>query len=526
MNLVQQAEQLKSLPEQELVRLQQAPSTIPPYLVVAEMQRRASMRKAFQGAQAMAKPTQPPVAQQLAQPAQQPVQQQQAPTPQPPMQMAGGGLANLAGYFAQMQGGGDGGNELGIVDMTPYFAGMAGPAEVDQSMLGMDMPGYSSMNDAGFNAQRALKLNPKAPLNWVAHKKMMEDQAGESPLKAIADKYGADEEKYRNKKMGLGEILMNLGLTMAASRRPDFLGALGEGGVGALSGWRQDKDRNVALAQRAAAGRERAMEGVQRHKDRIQDYSIDAARSDQARYNQERQYDMSIEAQIQRQVRDENNQAAMMDRQERAQQALEERMIKKDELDSARRMAELGFSRDTSIMLEDKRANREHHSTADPDARSFRAIAAFNAMADDFMKNAEHLEKQAEQIMVYGNKPDNPDAIRKAKILAMAAEERGKAMAARQQHQALLEKFTGVSMPRSQQSSDGGNNAPDIKLPPPPNTGGVAPSPKIPPQSQAQPPRAPEDQGQIGSRLGSYNPSQYGIFQSFVDSWNRSGAPR
>lgn len=469
MNLVQQAEQLKSLPEQELVRLQQAPSSVPPYLVVAEMQRRASMRKAYQGAQAMAQPQQPPVAQQLAQP-----MQQQAP---PPMAMAGGGLASLAGYFSQMQGGGDGGNELGVVDMTPYFAGMAGPAEVDESMLGMAMPGYSTMNDAGYNAQRALKLNPKAPLDWVAHKKMMEEQAGESPLKAIADKYGADEEKYRNKKMGLGEILMNLGLSMAASKRPDFLGALGEGGVGALSGWRQDKDRNVALAQRAAAGRERAMEGVQRHKDRIQDYSIDAARSDQARYNQERQYDMSIEAQIQRQARDENSQSAMMDRQELAQQALEDRMVKKDELDSVRRMGE----QDRLFTQQEKMARLEaglrpvHQSSAD-NTQVYRALGAFDKMINNYTKNAEHFEKQAEAILP-NKDPQHPSQVRKAQLIAAAASDREKARVLAAQSQALLAKVAGIEMPKGDAPPPPDKEKETIKIPPPPQKQSVSNGP-------------------------------------------------
>ncbi len=466
MNLVQQAEQLKSLPEQELVRLQQAPSSVPPYLVVAEMQRRASMRKAYQGAQAMAQPQQPPVAQQLAQP-----MQQQAPPP-PPMAMAGGGLANLAGYFSQMQGGDDSGGPIGQYDMTPYFAGMAGPAEVDESMLGMTTPGYSTMNDAGFNAQRALKLNPKAPRDWVAHKKIMEEQAGESPLKAIADKYGADEEKYRNKKMGLGEILMNLGLSMAASRRPDFLGALGEGGVGALSGWRQDKDRNAALANRAAAGRERAMEGVQRHKDRIQDYAIDAARSDQARYNQERQYDMSIEAQIQRQARDENNQASMMERQERAQQALEERMVKKDELDSARRMGE----QDRLFTQQEKMARleaglRPARQSGEEDTQIYRALGAFDKMIDNYTKNAEHFEKQAEGI-IPNKDPQHPNSIRIAQLRATAASEREKARTLAAQSQALLAKVAGIEMPKGDApppAPKGDDKVPTIKIPGPPS---------------------------------------------------------
>lgn len=450
MNLIQQAEQLKSLPDQALAQMQQRPTEVPPYLIVAEMQRRASMRKAFQGSQAMAQPQQPPVAQQLAQP-QQPMPQQQ------PVQMAGGGLASLAGYFSQMAGNQDSGGPIGQYDMTPYFQGMSGPAEVDQSMIGVDLPGYSSMNDAGFNAQRALKLNPKAPLDWMAHKKMMEEQSGESPLKAIADKYGADEEKYRNKKMGLGEILMNLGLSMAASRRPDFLGALGEGGVGALTGWRQDKDRNVALAQRAAAGRERAMEGVQRHKDRIQDYSIDAARSDQARYNQERQYDMSIEAQIQRQAREENSQAAMMNRQEAAQRAMEDRLVKKDELDTARRAneSEVAFGRQKELaILEASLRQPSGSSEASKDTQLYKLMGSYNVRLDNLRQDIMFLEEQASKLIPTKN-PNDPTAIRKQKILEELEKKKALAYAVGQEHQYLLEQATtraanraGFAMPK------------------------------------------------------------------------------
>jgi len=524
MNLIQQADQLKSLPDQALAQMQQRPTEVPPYLIVAEMQRRASMRKAFQGAKAQAMPQQPPVAQQLAQP------QQQMPMPQQqPVQMAGGGLASLAGFFGQMQGNQDGGSLTGEYDMTPYFQGMSGPEEVDQPMIGMDLPSYSSMNDAGFNAQRALKLNPKAPRDWMEHKKMMEAQSGESPLKAIADKYGADEEKYRNKKMGLGEILMNLGLSMAASKRPDFLGALGEGGVGALSGWRQDKDRNVALAQRAAAGRERAMEGVQRHKDRIQDYSIDAARSDQARYNQERQYDMSIEAQIQRQAREENSQAAMMDRQEAAQRAMEDRMVKKDELDSVRRAneSEVAFRRQKEL-AQLEAGLRPGREGPDKRTQTLQLIGAFNMMADDALKEAEHLEAQANAIVATKD-PKHPDSMRKQALLAKAQETRGLADAHKRQRAAMLAslaEMAGYSMPKGDAPPPDKEKEKDtIQIPPPPPAGG-GPAPNPRGAAQPQPQRAPEDQGQIGSRLGSYNPNQYGILQSFIDSWSRSGAPR
>jgi hypothetical protein len=65
---------------------------------------------------------------------------------------------------------------------------------------------------------------------------------GESPLVALGEQLKQREEQVRGQRQSLGETLMRLGLGMAASRRPDFLGAVGEGGLSALQGYVQNRD--------------------------------------------------------------------------------------------------------------------------------------------------------------------------------------------------------------------------------------------------------------------------------------------
>jgi hypothetical protein len=65
---------------------------------------------------------------------------------------------------------------------------------------------------------------------------------GESPLVALSEQLKQREEQVRGQRQSLGETLMRLGLGMAASRRPDFLGAVGEGGLSALQGYVQNRD--------------------------------------------------------------------------------------------------------------------------------------------------------------------------------------------------------------------------------------------------------------------------------------------
>lgn len=278
MNIVQQAEQLKYLPDQELARLSQQPAGgVPPYLVVAEMQRRESMRKAYQASAAnpMEKTTvvedmrarlNPTTQAQPQQPQGGGLQQmQQSIPPAPALRFAeggstsdedGGGLSSLADYF----------DSIG----APAPASQGQLPQVDPSMLGGALPGpeaipfdpqelattpeqlnriYGSFDDLGKQAQAAM-ASRKSPR-----------------LEGLAAELAAREEMYRKRKPGLGEVLMQLGLGMAASRRPDWAGAIGEGGLSALHGYTAGKERNEALANSALAQRAGVLEALQRSDD-------------------------------------------------------------------------------------------------------------------------------------------------------------------------------------------------------------------------------------------------------------------
>ncbi len=371
MNLIQQAEQLKNLPDQALAQMQQRPTDTPPYLVVAEMQRRANMRKAYQGAQQGTPMNQPPVAQQMAQQMQQPPMQQQA----PPMQMAGGGLASLANYFSQMQG----------PDDLP---------EVDPTMLSMaQFPGDPRWNDMR-------KFKSEIP-TVRAHKDIaaeMEANSGGTLLKDLASKYEQEETAMRGQKPKLSQILMQLGLGMAASRRPDFAGAIGEGGLNSLQGYTQERNRTQQMADRIAEKRLRAMEGVQRHGDRIQDLAIDARRGDVAARNTAMAGNNNIELGIMRQQGAEEQAIAMAEREYARQQAQLALQDQKDNATYLRQLERDYIDRDTKMMVEQERNKRPRgggrREAVDKPVSPISAANAYNAMGDDYDKQASELSKE------------------------------------------------------------------------------------------------------------------------------------
>ncbi len=429
MNLIQQAEQLKNLPDQALAQMQQRPTDTPPYLVVAEMQRRANMRKAYQGAQQGSPMNQAPVAQQMAQQVQGgPPQQQQQPMAPPPMQMAKGGLASVAGYF-------DGG--FVVRNKLP---------NVDPSMIGMDsFPGYSTMNDARFNAQRGLKAAIPNVRDHAAYVDEMNAVLGESPLKAMAEKLEMEEKDMRGKKPKLSQILMQLGLGMAASRRPDLGGAIAEGGIGALNGYTQERDRTQMLADRIAEKRLRAIEGSQRHNDRIQDYAIDARRGDIAAANTAAAGNNNIELGIMRQAAAESHDASVMDKQEMMARSALELAAQKAEADEKRRMGEKVFDRETAIAVAKLKAQGKGGGKGEAKASNKDELS----LMDNFNQMANSYEQQAlkltEALSMAGIPKDQADLLRqKVGELNQAAQQY------RSQAAALGEKIMGIhSKPKS-----------------------------------------------------------------------------
>lgn len=274
MNLIQQAERLKTIPDQELLAMQQRPTVIAPYLVVAEMQRRETMRKATTAGQDPVRQT--TVAQEMSSrlAGMQPPQPMSQPTPQQPpaQQMRTGGVVRA------QQG-------LAVPPLNPLMVPPSLPLMVPPSLAtplpepstdfarqmvaGQSFPGSSRVPLDSFGM--ALGMNDLAEYgpetNPAEQLAKLRQSRGANPLSQIADQLGIQEEQMRGRKQGLGEILMRLGLGMAASRRPDFLGAVGEGGLGALQGYMQQRQLNQQQADELQRRRLAMLERVQGSED-------------------------------------------------------------------------------------------------------------------------------------------------------------------------------------------------------------------------------------------------------------------
>jgi hypothetical protein len=225
MNLIEQAERLKTLPDQELVQMQQRPTMIAPFLVLAEMQRRETMRKAATSGQDPVQQT--TVAQEMSSRL---AQMQQPQQPHQTQQMRTGGAVRAANGLPD--------DVAKFFDYTgatstspPPAAGMPRPAGL--SRVTSPMPAFSL---AEIDALAGPARSTGAILSDIRGVR------GESPLVALSEQLKQREEQVRGQRQSLGETLMRLGLGMAASRRPDFLGAVGEGGLSALQGYVQNRD--------------------------------------------------------------------------------------------------------------------------------------------------------------------------------------------------------------------------------------------------------------------------------------------
>jgi hypothetical protein len=225
MNLIEQAERLKTLPDQELVQMQQRPTMIAPFLVLAEMQRRETMRKAATSGQDPVQQT--TVAQEMSSRLAQMQPQQQ---PQQTQQMRTGGAVRAAN---------------GLPDDVAKFFDYTGAASIPEPpTAGMTRaPGLSRITSPmpAFDLSEIEALAGPAR-GTGAILSDIRGVRGESPLVALGEQLKQREEQVRGQRQSLGETLMRLGLGMAASRRPDFLGAVGEGGLSALQGYVQNRD--------------------------------------------------------------------------------------------------------------------------------------------------------------------------------------------------------------------------------------------------------------------------------------------
>lgn len=229
MNLIEQAERLKTLPDQELVQMQQRPTMIAPFLVLAEMQRRETIRKAATSGQDPVQQT--TVAQEMSSRL---AQMQQPQQPQQTQQMRTGGAVRAANGLP--------------MEMPPTLASESLPAGSDfaSQLAGMqNLPRRPLVTNPGmmpFMTRADIEREQGPPLDIAETLTRIRKIRGESPLVALSEQLKQREEQVRGQRQSLGETLMRLGLGMAASRRPDFLGAVGEGGLSALQGYVQNRD--------------------------------------------------------------------------------------------------------------------------------------------------------------------------------------------------------------------------------------------------------------------------------------------
>lgn len=274
MNLVQQAEQIKLIPDAVLGPMQQNPTVFPPFLVLAEMQRREAMRNSSRAtgdpvqqktvAEEMREKFNP--APQMQQPAQNPQQQMAQPMPQagmpgaPSMRLAGGGLASLLEQAPQ-------GN--GLAGLWGSMTGLGGMPPVDPALANPQFPAAAPFGSyAGEPPATQEQLAKKFPTRSLkAVKEETDGQRAPDGLKEYADLLASQEKDARGKKPKIGEILMNLGLAMAASKRPDFAGAIGEGGLAALHGYSKQRDANLERADSLMKQRMGVAEARQRRDD-------------------------------------------------------------------------------------------------------------------------------------------------------------------------------------------------------------------------------------------------------------------
>ena len=299
MDLVSLANNLKNLSDQQLQMVQRDQS-VPPYLVVSEMKRRDDMRKAYTAQQQQPKP--PTVAQQVVGQFQQGLQRPpmpQGPPQAPPMPTQQGGIASIMqgpqmGAFSRpgltpqqgpppaMRGGGivafaDGGEtEDDAPDAGPYMAD-PGIISLLGSMAAQDEPEYRwvpRVSGSVSGMPTTVEQWKNSPLgrgrNIDDVNKMLDSIQGTDYLSPIAQKIAALEAKMSKKGSSLGGTLMALGLGMAASRNPTFAGAVGEGGLGALQRYDQQKQQEDALRmQLMGAEAETARAQQQRAEQRI-----------------------------------------------------------------------------------------------------------------------------------------------------------------------------------------------------------------------------------------------------------------
>lgn len=283
-DLVSMANDLKNLSDQQLQMVQRDQS-VPPYLVVSEMKRRDDMRKAYQAMQQQPKP--PTVAQQVVGQFQQGMRppMPQGPPQAPPMPAQQQGLAALSqspmGAFGRPPGMMPQGPPQGMPPAmrSGGIVAFADGGETDDEDESGDGGGLASLATADTpivlptraeDFWKSIGMKPRTLDEKVAAANaMMKGLEGPDSLSGITDKISRLQAIMGNRRPSMGQSLMALGLGMAASRNPTFAGAIGEGGLGALQRYDQQREQDqrasmLLLAQEAELARAAQQRGEQR----------------------------------------------------------------------------------------------------------------------------------------------------------------------------------------------------------------------------------------------------------------------
>jgi hypothetical protein len=215
MNLIQAADLLKNLSDQQLVQANQNPTAVPPYLVLAEMKRREQVRAEFAKAQA-SQAQNKSVAQQTAENLMQPQQMQQ-------------------GQPQQQQGQPQQGQPQGIMQAAPpQVAAMAGGGHVARYAEGKapNLGAYQILMDrlAAIRPPAQREIVPSGPTTSEEFAKLYKFPTVEEKLASAESILGrpdySEYQKYldeqrreaEGRKVRLGDALIAAGAAMASNR--------------------------------------------------------------------------------------------------------------------------------------------------------------------------------------------------------------------------------------------------------------------------------------------------------------------
>jgi hypothetical protein len=291
-NLIQISDQLQGMPDAFLQQEAQSPTGMaPPYLVLAEISRRKSLRQQAPAAPAttvyddlVPAPMRGIDALNPPQPMQPPQQPMQPPVPQPqpaalglgsmagslpppmamaargPIRMAGGGLVRMADG-----GGTDGGGT--VMDLSQYYKPWYMQAQwpgatpvptadtpVGRTIAGVTFPAYPRYNPTPYTPPPSTSVKEPELEPILARVRALRGSDNASPL---ADRIQElQDERGRIRQPTFGGALMEMGLGMMANRSPYPGVSLGMAGLGAIDNYRTQQERadtrSSAIADRMA----------------------------------------------------------------------------------------------------------------------------------------------------------------------------------------------------------------------------------------------------------------------------------